>query len=197
LNTFKNGAKNDVIKDDVKNDNKHDVKNDLFSPVSVLDTNQYRMDMFSNIVPLKDNGNIPQELQLSALLEGIRMGRVYLLNSFQAIAGLSVCCVGMGLWPLLSTAIPLNISPNLPPIIALLFTLFYIPMILLAMLNGESPDNVMKNTPRKNKYQQRRDEIRFLYYLMARGGYIGLSVFLIGWMMAANMYILIHDKDAT
>ena len=37
---------------------------------------------------------IAHELQLSALLEGIRMGRVYLMNSFQAIAGLCVCTIG-------------------------------------------------------------------------------------------------------
>ena len=37
---------------------------------------------------------IAHELQLSALLEGVRMGRVYLMNSFQAIAGLCVCTIG-------------------------------------------------------------------------------------------------------
>ena len=41
-----------------------------------------------------NGGPIAHELQLSALLEGIRMGRVYLMNSFQAIAGLCVCTIG-------------------------------------------------------------------------------------------------------
>ena len=46
---------------------------------------------------------IAHELQLSALLEGIRMGRVYLMNSFQAIAGLCVCTIGecISIWYIL------------------------------------------------------------------------------------------------
>lgn len=145
-----------------------------------------QLDMFEGH-KLDDGKVIPQELQLSALLEGIRMGRIYQLNFVQAIAGMCVCCVGMALWPILATAIPISIPPFLPPSWALFFMILHIPILLLAMLNNEEHEHVMKNTPRKNKYTQRRDEGRFAYYLALRAGYIGISVFLVGWIASSSL----------
>ena len=47
---------------------------------------------------------------------GIRTGRSYLLNGVQAIAVMAVCCLSLGLWPLVSNAgtiITENISLHL------------------------------------------------------------------------------------
>jgi hypothetical protein len=153
-----------------------------------------QLDMFEDH-RLEDGKTIPQELQLSALLEGIRMGRVYLLNFVQAISGMCVCTVGMALWSLFAMAIPINIPPFLPPSWALIFMILYIPILLLAMLNNEGHDHVMKKTPRKNKYTKRRDEERFLYYLAIRAGYIGLSVFLVGWITSSSLLSSFNDNS--
>lgn len=153
-----------------------------------------QLDMFEDH-RLENGKVVPQELQLSALLEGLRMGRVYLLNFVQAIAGLSVCAVGMALWPVIAMAIPISIPPYLTPIWALIFMILHIPILLLAMLNNEEHDHVMKNTPRKNKYVQRRDEERFVYYLAARAGYIGLSVFLVGWITSSTLLTSFNGKS--
>ena len=106
---------------------------------------------FNNNTNNDDNelGNIKQ-LKLSALLEGIHMGRIYLVNSLQVGAFISVCCLSMSFWPMIACALPLSIPPSLPPPIALLFLFIYIPLFSFAILFGPGPDGVMKATPRKN-----------------------------------------------
>ena len=94
--------------------------------------------------------------------------------------------IGISLWPLFSQAIPTVLPPTLPPPLALLFTLIYIPLLLLATLNNEDTDSIMKNTPRKNKLIYRNNYINFIYYLFVRSIYIIISVFLIGWLMSAS-----------
>lgn len=168
--------------DNINNKNNSNTNTTIYQPDNHVVNIQ--LDMFEDH-RLEVGKVIPQELQLSALLEGIRMGRVYLLNFVQAIAGMCVCSVGMALWSLFSMAIPINIPPFLPPSWAIIFMLFHIPILLLAMLNNEEHEHVMKNTPRKNKYVQRRDEERFVYYLAIRAGYIGISVFLVGWITSS------------
>jgi hypothetical protein len=89
-------------------------------------------------------------LKLSALLEGIHMGRVYLVNSLQACAFLAVSCLSLALWPLTACALPLSLPPSLPPPMALLFLFLYIPLLSFSILFGPGPDGIMKATPRKN-----------------------------------------------
>jgi hypothetical protein len=91
-----------------------------------------------------------RHLKLSALLEGIHMGRVYLVNSLQVGAFLAVSCLSLALWPLVACAVPLSVPPSLPPPIALLFLFLYIPLLSFSILFGPGPDGVMKATPRKN-----------------------------------------------
>ena len=90
------------------------------------------------------------------------------------------------MWPVLSNGIPISLPPFLPPSMALFFTLIYLPLLLLAMLNSAAPDIVMKSTPRKNIYQT-RDRYRFVLYLLIRSFYISVSVFIVGWFAAASV----------
>ena len=108
-------------------------------------------DMMNDNDNNNDNeGGNSKQLKLSALLEGIHMGRIYLVNSLQVGAFISVCCLSMSFWPLIACALPLSIPPSLPPPIALLFLFIYIPLFSFAILFGPGPDGVMKATPRKN-----------------------------------------------
>ena len=127
------------------------------------------------------------QMRLSALLEAIRQGRVFLLNMMQALAMLCVAVVSLGFWPLVSNAVPLVIPPSLPPCIAMLFIFVYLPIILLSMLHSPAPVGVLKNTPRKNLVNIRRgDEARFVCYLLIRAGYVAVSVFVIGWLTTTH-----------
>jgi hypothetical protein len=47
-------------------------------------------------------------------------------------------------------ALPISVPPVLPPPLALLFVLLYVPALMLSMLFTKSIENVMKNTPRKS-----------------------------------------------
>lgn len=59
----------------------------------------FSLDIFPGPVP-----NTTPQLRMSALLEGIRTGRIYLLNALQALAVGCICCIGLGTWPLVSNA---------------------------------------------------------------------------------------------
>ena len=48
----------------------------------------------------------PNPLRMSALLEGVHLGRVLLLNVIQVGAFLCVSCLSMALWPLLAQVTP-------------------------------------------------------------------------------------------
>lgn len=137
--------------------------------------------------PGKATENFGPKLRLSALLEGIRMGRIYLLNSVQAVAVFTVCSLCLGLWPVLANALPINIPPYLPVPLVLLFVFVYIPFLALAVLHGQAPDSVMKATPRKNIYS-RRDESRFVWFLALRTGLISLCTFLVGWSAIVSLF---------
>ena len=102
----------------------------------------------SNYMIQDDNNK--KHLRLSALLEGVHMGRIYLVNSLQVGAFIAVSCLSMSLWSLVSCALPLSIPPFLPPSMTLFFLFIYIPLISFSILFGPGPDGVMKATPRKN-----------------------------------------------
>ena len=91
------------------------------------------------------------------------------------------------MWPVVCQAIPITVPPILPPPIALLFILLYIPVILLSMLFNKPGENVMKNSPRKNILTRRaRDETRFIKLLMIKSLFITISVCCVGWLAATS-----------
>jgi hypothetical protein len=102
---------------------------------------------------------------------------------------LSLSSLSLGMLILLSNAIPLSLSPTLSPSMSLLFILCYIPLLLIAMLQSDAPDGIMKNTPRKNCFICRvGDENRFLSYLLIRCFFVSISVFIIGWITGASVF---------
>lgn len=131
--------------------------------------------------------DIPSELRLSSLLEAIRFGRIFLLNVLQALAFACISFLSLGMWPLLSQAIPMDIPPSLPPSLAILFILVHVPLIAIAVAFSDGPDKVaMKNAPRKSTLVRKAgDEKRFMQYLVMRCGSVCISVFLIGLVSLA------------
>lgn len=98
-----------------------------------------------------------------------------------------VSLLSLAMWPVVCQAIPITVPPILPPPIALLFILLYIPVILLSMLFNKPGENVMKNSPRKNILTRRaRDETRFIKLLMIKSLFITISVCCVGWLAATS-----------
>lgn len=157
--------------------------------ININKNNDIEIPFNLDIFPGEGTKEVASHLRLSALLEAIRQGRVVLLNCIQVIAMLSLSSLSLGMLILLSNAIPLSLSPTLSPSMALLFILFYIPLLLIAMLQSDAPDGIMKNTPRKNFFICRiGDENRFLSYLLIRCFFVSISVFIIGWITGASIF---------
>lgn len=130
-----------------------------------------------------------REVRLTAILEYIRIGRLVLLNIIQILGVLSIALVSLSLWPVISHILPLNIPPFLPAGTCLICLTVYIPIILFAMLNSDVHTGVMKNTPRKNIFTRKvKDDSRFLAYLAVRAGWVGLSMFFVGWVSLASIF---------
>lgn len=146
-----------------------------------------------DVFPGKAAESVCPELRLSALLEGIRQGRIIQANAIQAIAAMCVCSLSLGLWPLVANAIPLSCPPSLPPPIALLFVFVYVPAIVIAILLGPAAATTMKNTPRKNIFTT-RDEKRFVGYLACRCGFVAASTFFVGWLAVASTSASVNDE---
>jgi hypothetical protein len=137
--------------------------------------------------------NAPAQVRLGAILEAVRKGRVFLLNSAQALALICVSVVSLAAWPLAAQAVPMGIPPSLPPSMALLFLLIYLPALSIALLFSPAPVGVLKATPRKALLQQRPGDLsRFLHHLAARAGVVALSVFCVGWLVTCR-----SPSDAT
>ncbi len=135
----------------------------------------------------EDDEELPTQVRLSTMLESIRDGRIILLNMFQMIGMIALSSVSLAMWQLVALAIPVKNSPTLPPILALLFVMVYIPCITISMLFSPSNDFVMKNTPRKNSLDVRpRDRERFVFILCARVFLILFSTFAVGWVCAVD-----------
>ena len=128
------------------------------------------------------------QLRMSALLEAVRMGRVLLLNSLQALAFVVLFISALSLWPLVSLAVPVSVPPSLPAPFAIIFLFVYLPILLLINVTAPAPSSVLKNTPRKALLSLDPDtESRYFYYLACRAGYVILSVFITGWLTAASL----------
>lgn len=137
----------------------------------------------SKLASLFMSQQMQNSMKLHSILDGIRIGRVFLLNALQALAFLSVSIVAMALWPLVSLAIPVNIPPSFPPSLLMIFIVVYIPILIASMLNNENHDNILKNTPRKSFFVMKRgDWDRFLEFLVVRSGSVALAVFIQGWI---------------
>ena len=135
----------------------------------------------------EDDEELPTQVRLSTMLESIRDGRIILLHMFQMIGMIALSSVSLAMWQLVALAIPVKNSPTLPPILALLFVMVYIPCITISMLFSPSNDFVMKNTPRKNSLDVRpRDRERFVFILCARVFLILFSTFAVGWVCAVD-----------
>ena len=128
------------------NNNDNNRNNKSSNNKSSNNNNDNGNNKLSEIASIQNN---QRHLRLSALLEGVHMGRIYLVNSLQVSAFLAVSCLSMALWPLVACALPLSIPPSLSPPLALLFLFIYIPLLSFAILFGPGPDGVMKATPRK------------------------------------------------
>jgi hypothetical protein len=130
-----------------------------------------------------------EHVHLSILLETIRKGRVLLLNKQQALAFTVICLTSLGMWNILSQALPMSVSPFCPPPIALLFTVVYLPALSLAVLFNDGHDHVMKNTPRKATLTLRsRDKARFYNYLIARVASVSIGLYASGYFTAASAF---------
>jgi hypothetical protein len=147
-----------------------------------------------DMMPLQQN-NVEgsPELRLSALLTGIRTGRVFLLHAIQCIIIACIFCLSMGVWCVLSNAIPISIPPYLSPNTVILFTFFYLPLILCAVLMGPGPRGVMKSTPRKNVFM-RRDEIRFFIYLCIRCAFVVCSTYAFAYVTSISIFTPTNDE---
>jgi phosphoglycolate phosphatase-like HAD superfamily hydrolase len=145
--------------------------------------NLLSVDMF----PGPSTVELPSELRLSSLLEAIRFGRIFLLNVLQALAFSCISFLSLGMWPLMSQAVPMDIPPSLPPSLAILFILVHVPLIAIAIAFSDGPDKVaMKNAPRKSMLTRKPgDEKRFMQYLAIRCSCVCVSVFLIGLISLA------------
>lgn len=128
-------------------------------------------------------------IELSLLLEAIRKGRVIYLNMMQGLGFLCVANMSLALWPVFSNFVPIGLPPSIPPGIALLFSIVYIPVMALSLLGSDAPDGIMKNTPRKRIKSKRKeeDEYRFCCYLVMRSFFCAFSIFVIGWIVAEDL----------
>lgn len=129
---------------------------------------------------LGDEG-VPLQLKLSSLLEGIRLGRVMLLNAIQALSLICLVSLSLSFSSVLANVLPVSTQPHITPNTVLMVWAIYCPILAVAVLVGPAPLAVMKNTPRKNLFST-RDENRFFLYLVLRCAYVVGSVCLIGWV---------------
>jgi hypothetical protein len=133
--------------------------------------------------------NEPEELRLGAITETIRKGRLYILNILQSLGFLSVCTLALAIWPIAAQGIPMPIAPSISPAMALLFLLWYYPVLVISIMLSDTSESVMKSTPRKSVLQLRpRDETRFLSYLFIRAIFVVISVFLQGFVAASSTF---------
>jgi hypothetical protein len=139
-----------------------------------------------NMLPLQEHHHSP-ELRLSALLTGIRAGRVFLLHAVQCLMIGCVFCLSMGVWCVLATCVPISIPPYLSPNTVLLFSFLYLPLILCAVLVSRGPSTVMKSTPRKNTFV-RRDEKRLVLYTAARVAYVVCTTYLFAYVVSICIF---------
>ena len=140
-------------------------------------------------IALEDDGDeiLPVQIRLKKMLESIRDGRIILLNMFQILGMTVLSSVSLAMWQLTALAMPVQTSPTLPPALAILFVMVYIPCITISMLFSPSNEMVMKNTPRKNSLDVRpRDKERFVFILCARVSLVLISSFIVGWVAAVD-----------
>ena len=131
--------------------------------------------------------SMPAEVRLSALLDGIRTGRIFLLHAVQCIAVAAVCCCSLAVWSLVAAVVPISAPPFLPPNTIIIFVCLYLPVLLIAVLLGPSPNSVLKSTPRKNVFM-RRDEAKFIRHLILRCGFVVASTFIFAWVAKGSLF---------
>ena len=68
--------------------------------------------------------NAGPQLRMTALLEAVRMGRVLLLNSLQALAFTALFLSSLSMWPLISLAVPVSVPRLYPRLLLPYFCLF-------------------------------------------------------------------------
>jgi hypothetical protein len=128
-------------------------------------------------------------VHLSVLLETVRKGRVLLLNKFQALAFIVVYVVGLACWNITAQLLPMSVAPSIPPPLAVVYSIVYLPALSLSMLFNDDHENVMKNTPRKSNLVLRpRDSARFYNYLATRVLAVCLGVYVTGFFAAASVF---------
>jgi len=145
-------------------------------------------------LPYNFKDKLEDDIRLSAVIESIRKGRLFLLNIFQGAAFLCVATLSIALWSVIAQAIPISVAPSLPPLLGLLFLFFYIPVIIFSILLSDTSEGIMKNTPRKSILTLKPvDERKFLSFFLFRCGYIVLSLFIQGWVTSSSTFARVNS----
>eukprot|EP00605_Chrysophyceae_sp_TOSAG23-4_P000556 GSChrysophyteH1.ASY1.ANO1.627.1 assembled CDS len=104
----------------------------------VDDEGRHKISLTAKILPgllsKSTNSAVGPELNMEAILEAVRKGRVLLLNMLQGLAMMCVSLFALALWPLAAYALPTAVPPSLSPSMALLFLFIYIPILLFAIM---------------------------------------------------------------
>jgi hypothetical protein len=134
--------------------------------------------------------NVTAPLDFSSILEAVRVGRSFVLNSLQCLAIVCIALVILALTPVLSMISLMSLSPYIPLPMTIIFLFIYIPVIGVSVLftRVNASDKVMKNTPRKrNVIRKMKDEYRFKSYIAARCVYVAISFVITQWIVVSSL----------